>query len=87
MAKQVPWNKIILDEFVELALLTEDEQKIMRTRIAGWTRVKQSMEFGMSLSSIDRTIATLKHKYDGVQKHSNVLPERKIGSCEETDNL
>lgn len=77
MAKQVPWNKIILDEFVELALLTEDEQKIMRTRIAGWTRVKQSMEFGMSLSSIDRTIATLKRKYDGVQKYSNVLPKRK----------
>lgn len=82
MAKQVPWNSVILEEFIRLALLTEDEEKIMRTRIAGWTRTKQSLEFGMSLSSIDRTINTLKHKYDDVQKYSTVLPLRKRSACE-----
>ncbi len=82
MAKQVPWNSVILDEFISLALLTEDEEKIMRTRIAGWTRTKQAMEFGMSLSSIDRIISTLKHKYDDVQRYSDILPPRKHSVCE-----
>ncbi len=82
MAKQVPWNSVILEEFVSLAILTEDEEKVLRTRIAGWTRTKQSMEFGMSLSSIDRIISTLKHKYDDVQKYSAVLPPRKRSACE-----
>ena len=82
MAKQVPWNSVILDEFISLALLTEDEEKIMRTRIAGWTRTKQAMELGMSLSSIDRIISTLKHKYDDVQRYSDILPPRKRSACE-----
>jgi hypothetical protein len=83
MAKQVPWNKLILEEFVHLAALSEDEEKIIRTRVAGWTRVQQSMEFGLSLSTIDRIIRRLKVKYDHVQKHSSILPERKF-SAEET---
>ena len=33
--KQVPWNKIILEEFISLALLTKEEEMIMRTRVAG----------------------------------------------------
>lgn len=77
MAKQVPWNKIILEEFIDKALLTEDEEKIMRTRIAGWTRVQQSMEFGMSLATVDRIIRRLKAKYDHAQKYSPLLPVRK----------
>ena len=83
MAKQVAWNKIILEEFVSLAMLSKDEEMIMRTRIAGWTRTKQSMEFGMSLATIDRIIARLKIKYDRVQPYSPLLPPRKF-SAEET---
>lgn len=33
MTTQVPWNKIILEEFINLALLTKDEEMILRTRI------------------------------------------------------
>lgn len=33
MTNQVPWNKIILEEFINLALLTNDEEMILRTRI------------------------------------------------------
>lgn len=35
MAHQVPWNKIILEEFIRLAILTKDEEAVMRTRVAG----------------------------------------------------
>lgn len=79
MTKQVPWNKIILEEFIELACLNKLEQNIMRTRIEGWTISKQSMEFHMSESSIKKIIANLKLKYDSVQKYSKILPQRK--SC------
>lgn len=60
MAHQVPWNKIILEEFIRLAILTNDEEAVMRTRVAGWTRVEQSMKLGMSLAKVDKITARLK---------------------------
>ena len=45
MKTKVPWTKTMLDKFIEECLLTEDEERILRTRIAGWTIIKQSMEF------------------------------------------
>ena len=55
----------------------------MRTRVAGWSRTKQSMELGMSLSTVDRIIKRLKIKYDNCEKYSPILPPRKF-SAEET---
>lgn len=83
MSKQVPWNKIILERFIELAILTPDEEMIMRTRVAGWTRTEQAMKLGMSLSTVDRIINRLKIKYDGVQQYDVLLPPRKY-SVQET---
>ena len=83
MSKQVPWNKIILETFIEDAMLTKDEEMIMRTRVAGWSRVEQSMKLGMSLATVDRIIKRLKVKYDNVQKFNPLLPPRKF-SAEET---
>lgn len=75
--KSILWNKIILNEFLDLACLTETEEKILRTRIAGWSRVRQSMEFNMSISSVDCVIRTINLKYDMVQPYSTILPKRK----------
>lgn len=83
MAHQVPWNKIILETFIEEALLNEDEEMIMRTRVAGWSRLQQSDKLGMSVSSVDKIISDLKVKYDNVQKYNPLLPPRKF-SKEET---
>ena len=74
--RDVVWNSIILDEFVELACLTEDEEKILRTRAKGWTRQKQAMTFNMSVSAVDRIIRRLHVKYDAVQPYSPLLPLR-----------
>lgn len=79
MSHEVSWNKIIVEEFVELAMLNPEEEMILRTRVANWSRVKQSCEFNMSLSKIDRIIRNLKRKYDEVQKYSVILPPRKTG--------
>lgn len=83
MSKQVPWNKIIVETFIEEGMLSEEEQMILRTRAAGWTRTRQAMELGMSLASVDRIIKRLKVKYDNCQKYSPLLPPRKY-SAEET---
>ena len=70
------WNKVMLDEFRSLALLTDFEYNVLQTKIAGWSRTKQSIEFNCSLSTIDRTLKVLRSKYDDVSKYSSVLPTR-----------
>lgn len=82
MAKQVLWNKTILEEFIRLALLSEEEERIVRTRALGWSRAKQCIEFWMSESTLDRIIKRLKLKYDSVQPYSDILPKRKSKSSE-----
>lgn len=82
MAHQVPWSKVILETFISEAMLTEEEEMIIRTRVAGWSRTKQSIEFGMSIATVDKHIAQLKKKYDNVQKYNPVLPPRKFSAKE-----
>lgn len=82
MSHQVPWNKIIVERFIELAMLTEDEEMILRTRVAGWSRTQQADKLGMSISTVDKIIANLKIKYDGVQKYDPLLPPRKSSAKE-----
>lgn len=80
MTNEVIWTKIVLERFIELANLTEDEEIVIRTRVAGWSRVKQAMELNLSISSIDRIISRLKRKYDEVQKYDPILPPRRKGA-------
>lgn len=47
MAKQVQWNKLILETFISEALLTEDEEMIIITRVAGMNRVQQAAELNV----------------------------------------
>lgn len=82
MAHQVPWNKIIVETFIKEAMLTEDEEWVLRTRVAGWSRTKQAIELGMSVATVDKIIARLKSKYDNVQKYEPLLPPRKSSDKE-----
>lgn len=82
MAHQVPWNKIILEEFIRLAELNEQEEWVMRTRVAGWSRTKQARELNISVETLDRAIRLLKRKYDNVQKLSPLLPPRRFSAKE-----
>lgn len=82
MTRQVIWTKLIVETFIKEGNLTKDEEMILRTRADGWTITKQSMEFGMSKSTVDKIIKRLKKKYDIVQKHSAILPPRKESAKE-----
>lgn len=74
MTNEVIWAKIVLERFIEQANLSEDEEIVIRTRAAGWSRIKQAMELNLSVSTIDRIISRLKRKYDEVQASDPILP-------------
>lgn len=76
------WSKTSLERFIEEALLTEEEEQIMRTRVAGWTIKKQAFEFNMSESKVSKIIARLKVKYDYIQKTDPLFPPRIISTKE-----
>ena len=69
MSKEVQWNKLILETFISEAMLTKDEEWIMRTRVAGWTVSEQADYMGVSVSTVNRYIKNLKSKYDSVAKY------------------
>ena len=82
MASQVPWTALSVEEFIALGALTDDEERILRTRVRGWSRSKQAIEFDMSLATVDRIIRRLKVKYDRVQPFSVHLPPRRHSAAE-----
>lgn len=72
---KIPWNRVILDEFCSLALLTPLEENIIRTRAAGWSQTKQCHKFCVSQATVTRIVKKLKKKYEFVRKYSEKLPE------------
>lgn len=68
MRTKVPWTKTMLEKFIEEALLTEEEERILRTRVAGWSIIKQSIELNISESTVSRTVKNLKQKYITLQQ-------------------
>lgn len=91
--KQLCWSKIILETFLEESgindriKLGDDKARIlegiMRTRVAGWSVVKQSQEFHISVDTVNKYIKELKELYDETQKYSMILPVRKSSKKEQ----
>ena len=83
MSHQVIWTRRVLETFIREGNLTPIEEQIMRTRVKGWTRTRQSEELNLSLSALDVYIRRLKKKYDAVQKeHPGEMPKRKASAAE-----
>lgn len=83
MAHEVDWNRPIYEEFKRIAILTEEEDNILLTRIQGFTIQEQAKMFHMSRGKVKVIIRRLKDKYDDAQKYSDILPVRRH-SREET---
>ena len=75
--KEIVWNKILLEEFLSIATLTEIEEKVLRSKLAGYTISQQADIFNMSVSSINRVLKSIDEKYDDAEKYSFILPSRK----------
>ena len=82
MTKQVIWTEQVLETFIREANLSEIEEKIMRSRVEGWTRTKQAMQLHLSLSTIDYYIKILKIKYDAVARENPAMPPRRQSAKE-----
>ena len=76
MSHKILWTRSMLDEFVKEAILTKDEEFIVRTRAAGWSRQQQAFELNRSIQSVDRMIKNIKVKYDNLAKHNEKFPAR-----------
>lgn len=83
MAHQVIWTQQVLEAFIEQALLSEDEEFIMRSRCRGMSVVQQAMMLNKSESTVHNMIRILKKKYDAVQKENpDVFPPRRFSMAE-----
>lgn len=81
--KQVPWNKERIDKFVELAMLNEDQEYLMRSRVKGATVTEQAMHLNCDPSTIHRKISAIKKIYDEVQKeYPDIFPPRRTSKEE-----
>lgn len=76
MAHQVRWNKIYLEEFIRIGALNQDEEDVLRLRVAGKSIAQQASDLGMSISKVNVVTRHLKEKYDECQPYSNILPVR-----------
>lgn len=77
MSREVLWTKVILEQFIAEGCLTDDEERVLRVHVAGWSRVKIADSMNISVPTVDRIIARLKKKYDAVQRYDPILPPRR----------
>ena len=75
--KGIVWTKAIFDEFVRVAMLSEEEVAVVEASIKGWSIVKISMELCMSERKVKTILHRCRIKYDTAQKESDILPVRK----------
>ena len=75
--KGVIWTKGIFEEFVRVAMLSEEEIAVVKASIDQWTQAKMELELHMSVSKINKTLKRCRIKYDAAQKESDILPKRK----------
>lgn len=76
--KKVPMTRVVLDEFSDLALLTDEDKEILRTRALGWSGVKQCREFCISQSTLTRRIEEMRIKYEYLSQRGYLPPNVKI---------
>ena len=83
MAKQIKWTKNLTESFIDLAMLSEEEAYIMRSRVKNTPISVQADFLGCSTSTVNRYISQLKRKYDEVQKeYPDKFPVRKSSAKE-----
>ena len=77
MAHQVKWTKQLTEQFIDMAMLSDDEAYIIRSRVKGTPVSVQAVCLSCSESTVHRMIATLKRKYDSVQaENPDIFPKR-----------
>lgn len=83
MANQIIWTRQLLNDLYEYAVLNENEQYLMESRIKGVPVSIQADYLCCSESTVHRMISKIKKKYDVVQKqHPDKFPPRRKSAKE-----
>lgn len=64
---QIPWTRDLYNAFVEDAILTDLEKKILYCRVwekEKWTIISMALEFHVSKSTVNNCISSIRSKYD-----------------------
>ena len=64
---QIPWTKTLYSSFVDDAILSSLEKKVLYARVwerDKWTITRMAMEFNVGRSTINNCIARIRKKYD-----------------------
>lgn len=81
--KQVPWNKIIYDEYIRLTFMTDFQREVMDCHVAKrMSNTQIAMKLNASESAVNRALRECKDMYDDVQPYSDILPVRNLGKTE-----
>jgi len=72
----IPWNKIVLDEFRSLTCLSEDENAVLQDWVGEKSIANTSMLKYFSDRKINRIRKRIREKYDAVQIYTPLLPKR-----------
>lgn len=62
------------EEFVELAMLDEEDQRILLDRIRHVPQAVTADNLGLSISTLGRKVKELQKMYDVACMHSDLLP-------------
>lgn len=77
---QIPWTKGLYNSFVDDAILTSLEKKVLYCRVwekEKWTIVSMALEFHVGKSTIDNAISSIRSKYDILHDmYPDKYPER-----------
>lgn len=72
----IRWNRIILDDFLFNAFLTEDEEAVVLDWASGKSTACTAMTRNMSVAKVDKIRNQIRKKYDDVQPYTPLLPPR-----------
>lgn len=73
---QIPWTKVLYNAFVDDAILTDLEKKVLYARVwekDKWTITSMALAFNASRSTINNCISSIRSKYDYL---SSLYPEK-----------
>lgn len=83
MKDGIIWTKQLTEDFIEMAMLSDDEAYILRTRVKGMPVSIQATNLCCSESTVHRIISKTKKKYDAIQKeHPDKFPKRRASAQE-----
>lgn len=80
MSKLVNWSRPVYNEFLSIALLTDDEKALIEGHVINhWSGVQKSMNLNMSQAKVDDLMKSLKKKYWEATKFSPILKDAWVG--------